>query len=158
MCCGRGLFGILDGALRDLMSEEQTLQRVAYRGSLVQFGETCLFRVSFSSSGRFRQAKVGKADLRFQKGLFVGKSYDGDEWMMLTPSGMFTSRTLKRLPLESQCDAQLVLAVKGTPWEPEGQQTPPLRAPAFSPIVRGPDSQIVAKLLTRRTLLRSRCR
>eukprot|EP00971_Amphidinium_carterae_P282249 5603283-Amphidinium_carterae.1 len=62
---------------------------VAYRGPLVQFGETCLFRLAYPTHRKFKQVKVGKADLRFLHGLFVGKAYESDEWLVLTQSGCF---------------------------------------------------------------------
>eukprot|EP00971_Amphidinium_carterae_P029347 577692-Amphidinium_carterae.1 len=74
---------------------------------LLRFGETAMFKWSAPSS------KIGKAELRFQKGLFVGKHYATNEFLMMTHAGVFPSRTVKRLPLESQVDGALVLAARG---------------------------------------------
>ena len=42
---------------------------VAYRGGILKFAETALFRYSFAPSGKHvKGAKIGKADLRFTKG------------------------------------------------------------------------------------------
>eukprot|EP00971_Amphidinium_carterae_P021743 428837-Amphidinium_carterae.1 len=62
-------------------------------------------------------AKTGKAELRFQKGLFVGKHYATNEFLMMTHAGVFPSRTVKRLPMELQVDGALVLAARGLPWD-----------------------------------------
>eukprot|EP00971_Amphidinium_carterae_P052156 1026888-Amphidinium_carterae.1 len=80
---------------------------VAYHGVVLRFGETAMFKWSAPSS------KIGKAELRFQKGLFVGKHYATNEFLMMTHAGVFPSRTVKRLPLESQVDGALVLAARG---------------------------------------------
>eukprot|EP00971_Amphidinium_carterae_P275205 5460558-Amphidinium_carterae.1 len=122
-----------------LTTAYQDTYGVAYRGPVVPFGETCLFRLAYPTHRKFKQVKVGKADLRFLPGLFVGKAYESDEWLVLTQSGCFANRTLKRLPREQQTNHELVVSVRGVPWDPEGQRLPPPRPPAQPPQVRGPE-------------------
>eukprot|EP00971_Amphidinium_carterae_P345847 6487010-Amphidinium_carterae.1 len=117
----------------------------SYKGALVQFGEACLFRYAFPKSGKVKHLKIGKADLRFRKGLFVGKSYESDEFLFLTEAGCFASRTLKRLPKEAQTDVTLAGCVLGLPWAPEGQEKPPPRPAAQKPVVLGPQPDQVVE-------------
>eukprot|EP00971_Amphidinium_carterae_P040985 804968-Amphidinium_carterae.1 len=92
-----------------------------------------MFKYSADKSGTFRKAKLSKANLRFDKGVFVGKLYESDEFMFAAPHGIYFSRTVKRLPSEERNDQVFLAAVKGLPWAMEGEYLPPPREPAIPP-------------------------
>eukprot|EP00972_Heterocapsa_arctica_P001969 283603-Heterocapsa_arctica.AAC.1 len=83
------------------------------------FGETALFRHSFSASGRgAKKAKYGKADLKLEAGgVFMGRTVDSNEYFFGTPSGVHTSRTVKRLPVADQMHVNTIKSMIGVPWE-----------------------------------------
>ena len=81
------------------------------------FAETALFRHSFSNHGTGPKGmKFAKTDLRMEKGLFVGRKSDSNEYLFATPKGTFTTRTAKRLPVDGRSDLKLFGEVIGTPW------------------------------------------
>ena len=92
---------------------------------MLRFGEAAVFRHSFSQTGRFlRGAKVGKADNRFQKGIFVGKTYETNEYLFVTENGVYHSRAVKRLPPDQQVDIEMLTLGKGVPWDTKSAGTP----------------------------------
>ena len=107
-----------------------------YRSELLVFGETALFRYSFSHQGKAAKKRTfAKGDTRFEKGIFVGKHIDSNEWIFATREGIVFSRTVKRLPKEQQFDGKLLAEIVGTPWGPKAEAPrgrPPL-VPVFAP-------------------------
>ena len=58
-----------------------------YRGELMPFGETALFRHAFPASGRgAKKAKYGKAALKFEAGVFLGKTVDSNKYLSGRPA------------------------------------------------------------------------
>eukprot|EP00971_Amphidinium_carterae_P333769 6468679-Amphidinium_carterae.1 len=51
----------------------QDMTGVVYHGSLLPFGEVIMFRIAHGQTRRFKQAVLSKGELRFYRGLFVGK-------------------------------------------------------------------------------------
>eukprot|EP00971_Amphidinium_carterae_P042640 838370-Amphidinium_carterae.3 len=81
------------------------LYGVKYKGDLMSFGETGLFRHSFSASGRGPKGKkFSKGDVRIEMGIIVGRTEDSNE-------------TAKRLPAGSRHDYELLERMTGTPWD-----------------------------------------
>ena len=69
-----------------------------YTGEVLPFGETVLMKAPQSSSGARRgQARQNKADTAWIKGIWVGKTDNNDEHIVLTDTGKFTCRTVRRL-------------------------------------------------------------
>ena len=88
-----------------------------YKGEIVPFGETVLYKVPFSQSRHRPGGKQHKADARFLRGLFLGKSNENDEYYVATPdNGVLTARTVRRLEEARQCDRVLMKTVYGVPW------------------------------------------
>ena len=75
------------------------------------------------SFGEVVQCKHTPAVSKFEscwfKGIWIGRCTETDESMVLTPSGVQRSRTIKRVPLEEQKDFTILQNVKGLPWDPK---------------------------------------
>ena len=83
-----------------------------YQGRLLVFGEACLFH---------RPTKY-KGDVQWRKGIWVGTNDRNNCHVLLTEDGAFESRSIRRLPAESQWDPERVVNAKGLPWCYAGHQ------------------------------------
>lgn len=91
-----------------------------YKGLAFPFAETVLWRQSFSKTGRKRGGKKAqKADVRFEFGIWLGKTFDSDEHLIGTKDGVFSARTVRRLEASRRADRELLTAMKGLPWNRE---------------------------------------
>ena len=87
-----------------------------YHGEICKWGETLMFQESASYTGVLvMNRRRRKADARYRKGIWVGRSEDTNEHICLTEDGAFLIRSVKRLPLEMQADKTLFLEAKGSP-------------------------------------------
>ena len=99
----------------------------------MKFAEAALFRLAVASSGRVRSGiRQGRADARFVRGVRLGKTTD---------TGVYTTRTVKRVPDTEQRRADLVKSLQGTPWDrlagrPAGR--PCKTAPQAPPVATRP--------------------
>ena len=76
--------------------------------------------IPFGEVGMFKVITDDKYEDRWEKGIFVGKSEETDEFFYLTEAGFKKSRSCKR-PCESErFDVALLAKVKGTPMDPTG--------------------------------------
>ena len=82
----------------------------------MKFAEAALFRVAVSPSGNFRDGvRQGRADARFVRGMWLGKDqHTPMNILSRTSLGVYTTRTLKRVPDSEQKRADLV---RRTPWD-----------------------------------------
>ena len=55
-----------------------------------------------------------------RNGIYVGKVDKNDEFLVLTPSGTYKVRAVKRLSGDESHDAEFLKTIKGSPWNPEG--------------------------------------
>ena len=98
---------------------------VKYHGSLLTFGETCMYHESGDAeSGQGNRAKWRA---RWSPGIFVGKTARSDANVVLTPTGFITCRSVRRVAGESQADKALFASCRGVPWDRAG--TMPVDAP-----------------------------
>ena len=82
-----------------------------YRRQLVEFGERVYFMPI--RPGSARQAKL---DPKWQDGAFIGITDRSDEMLIMTPSGVYKTRNVrKRFELE-RWDFKFLTTLKGTPW------------------------------------------
>ncbi|CAK0896486.1 unnamed protein product, partial [Prorocentrum cordatum] len=90
----------------------------AYQGEVLKFGEAALFKLSVTATGKLRGGvRQGRVDARFERGIWLGKTIESDEHLFGTSEGVFTARTVKRVPVLEQNRADLIKAIKGTPWD-----------------------------------------
>ena len=92
---------------------------ICYKGELMPFAETCLFRHVFNAAGKGpKKMKFSKADLRMDRGIYCGHKVDTNEFLFATANGTFSSRTAKRLHVDmGRADVVLLKAIIGTPWD-----------------------------------------
>ena len=84
----------------------------------MKFAEAALFRVAVSPSGKIRDGiRQGRADARFVRGMWLGKTTESDEHLFATDTGVYTTRTVKRVPATEQRRPDLVKSLHGTPWD-----------------------------------------
>ena len=81
-----------------------------YNGFICRFGETVLFR----------QQRATKGMPAFVRGIWLGKDTESDQHFVADSSGVFKTRSVKRLPPAQQADFQLLQSVVARPWDPTG--------------------------------------
>ena len=79
------------------------------------FGEVCLER-NHSEDG-------AKLNMRWMRGVFVGKHERTDEFLLLTPSGAMKTRCVRRLEGDNTWDFQFLILCVGSPWNATGKNT-----------------------------------
>ena len=89
----------------------------SYTTPIVPFGEAVLFRMPSSVSGRRTQGQRAlKGDFQWEKGIFLGKTNESDEYLVGTKYGVHTTRTVKRMREELRNPKELMDSMKGVPW------------------------------------------
>ena len=84
-----------------------------YRRQLVEFGERVYFMPI--RPGGARQAKL---DPKWQDGAFLGIRDRSDEMLIMTTSGVYKTRNVRRRPELERWDFEFLMTLKGTPWNP----------------------------------------
>ena len=85
-----------------------------YTGEVVPFGESVLFKAPVSHSRQKRGGKRHhKADSCWAKGIWVGKTENNDEHVVLTSEGKFTCRSVRRMEPAQRHDKDLFAKVCG---------------------------------------------
>ena len=84
-----------------------------YRRELVELGK----RVYFMPT-RPGGARQGKLDAKWQDGAFVGIRDHSGEMLIMTESGVYKTRNVRRRPELERWDFQFFTTLKGTPWNP----------------------------------------
>ena len=89
--------------------------RKPYHGEVTKFAEAALFWLAVSPSGRIRDGiRQGRADARFVRGIWLGKTTESDEHLFATDTGVYTTRTVKRVTDTEERRADLVKSSQGT--------------------------------------------
>ena len=83
-----------------------------YSGIVLDFAETCQYRLADFSD---------KLNVRWAKGVFVGKLAETDEFLLITERGLIKARAVKRLSGEEAWDTAFLKLCKGSPWNPSGK-------------------------------------
>ena len=86
-----------------------------YTGEVVPFGEMCL--------GRNHSVDGAKLNMRWMRGVFVGKLDRTDEFLLLTPPGAMKTRCVRRLEGENAWDLQFLNLCFGSPWNVTARST-----------------------------------
>ena len=84
-----------------------------YRRQLVEFGERVYFMPI--RPGGARQAKL---DPKWQDAAFIDIRDRSDEMLIMTPSGVYKTRNVRRRPELERWDFEFLTTLKGTPWNP----------------------------------------
>ena len=83
-----------------------------YTLALCKFGEIVLCRL---------RGKQPKADPSWVPGLWLGRDTSADMHIVGTTSGVFKTRSIRRLPVSEQVDKQLLKDFQAKPWGPKGR-------------------------------------
>ncbi|CAK0812368.1 unnamed protein product, partial [Prorocentrum cordatum] len=94
---------------------------VNYIGAVVSFAEAVVARVPVSKTGQRRSMgglvpRRTKAGAAWVKGIWVGKTTNNDERIILAIAGKVTCRAARRMPKGKRRDRGLLLKVCGEPW------------------------------------------
>ena len=81
------------------------------------FGESILYIPLRGDLADKRRAKI-EMEPRFQDGVFLGLTHRSDEIIIWGQEGIRKARTIRRRPETEQFDAKQLLAVRGTPLQP----------------------------------------
>ena len=83
-----------------------------YTSALCKFGEIVLCRL---------RGKQPNADPSWVPGLWLGRDTSADVHIVGTTSGVFKTRSIRRLPISEQVDKQLLKDFQAKPWDPKGR-------------------------------------
>ena len=86
-----------------------------YTGEVVPFGEVCL--------ERNHSEDRAKLNMRWMRGVFVGKLDRTDEFLLLTPTGAMKTRCVRRLEGDNAWDLQFLNLCVGSPWNATARST-----------------------------------
>ena len=81
-----------------------------YSGTIAELGEAVFFY----------KARPEKAEAKWQRGIWVGKSWTNDGHIILNEQGGFESKVVRRLPEERRWNVDLITGLKGLPWDYSG--------------------------------------
>ena len=84
-------------------------------GEVVPFGEVCL--------GRNRSEDGTKLNMRWMRGVFVGKIDRTDEFLLLTPTEAMKTRCVRRVEGDNAWDLQFLNLCVGRPWNATARST-----------------------------------
>ena len=91
---------------------------VGYRGEILPFAETALFKVPMNHTRQVsKNVTAHRGESTFVKGIWVGKHDESDDHLYLTDTGWHRARTVRRLELTKRADTVLLKKVKGAPWD-----------------------------------------
>ena len=84
-------------------------------GEVVPFGEVCF--------GRNHSEDGAKLNMRWMRGVFVGKLDGTDEFLPLTPTGAMKTRCVRRLEGDNAWDLRFLNLWVGSPWNATARST-----------------------------------
>ncbi|CAK0870594.1 unnamed protein product [Prorocentrum cordatum] len=88
-----------------------------YKGDICNFGETVLYRIARPAHrGLTGGRRLRRGEAQWGKGIWVGRSDESQEHLVMTPRGLDRARTVRRLPEGRQADKELLMTVTGLPW------------------------------------------
>ena len=79
------------------------------------FGEVCF--------GRNHAGDGAKLNMRWIRGVFVGKHDRTDGFLLLTPTGAMKTRCVRRLEGDNAWDLQFLNLCVGSPWNATARST-----------------------------------
>ena len=83
-----------------------------YHGSMCNFGETLTLRV----------ANVGKTQLSWRDGIWLGRDTESHMHCVAVSSGVFKTRSIRQNIPSRQSSLELLQSITATPWDPIGSK------------------------------------
>merc|ERR1712194_690774 len=91
----------------------------SYASEIGVFGEIMYMKEATSKTGQQQQKRrVRGADTTWRKGIWVGRSEPTNEHILLTDVGLRLTNTVRRMPLESRFDSDVLKKALGVSWNP----------------------------------------
>eukprot|EP00971_Amphidinium_carterae_P337087 6473751-Amphidinium_carterae.1 len=112
----------------DGMSAYKRLKGKSYRGTLFEFGQHVMYRVSGKPQGSSMLP-------RWHHGIWLGKRFASDENIVSTRCGVVVrARGVRSVSQEQLFDSVLLDEVKGTPWNADGKGDEDVEVIRLSPL------------------------
>ena len=73
--------------------------------------------------GRNHSEDGSKCNMRWMRGVFIGKLDRTDDFLLLTPAGAMKTRCVRRLKGDNAWDLQFLSLCVGRPWDATGRST-----------------------------------
>ena len=92
-------------------------------GEITKFGEVVMARRNVSDSGAIQgigEGRLTKADTPWDRGLWLGRTEGTDEHIIGDEHGVYMTRSIRRLNDSDQYMKELILKMKGLPWDLTG--------------------------------------
>ena len=90
-----------------------------YTGQVLPFGESVLFKIPHSATGRKAGGRQLKGDPSWEQGVFLGKMNETDEFLVGNGKGVFSARSVRRLEERKRWSVEAVTSFRGVPWNRE---------------------------------------
>ena len=71
-------------------------------------------------TAQFRKPSIPKAEPSFTFGIWLGRCTESDVRFVADSSGVFKTRSVRRLVPDKRMDQQVLLSMQATPWDPKG--------------------------------------
>ena len=96
----------------------EELFQCRYQHEVVPFGETLLFMEPMPQHRRKRGGqRHQKMDAVMNRGIWLGRAEESDEHLVATLAGVYRCRTIRRLLPDQRSDKELLVGLKGVPWD-----------------------------------------
>ena len=96
----------------------EELFQCRYQHEVVPFGETLLFMEPMPQHRRKRGGqRHQKMDAVMNRGIWLGRAEESDKHLVATTAGVYRCRTIRRLLPDQRSDKELLVGLKGVPWD-----------------------------------------
>jgi hypothetical protein len=87
-----------------------------YKGEMVEFGRKVMCKIPCKPEGGLMQE-------RWVRGVWLGKRFMSDEHLVVVEDGsVCVTSAVRLLPVSDSWDIDFINKIKGTPWDPKGQE------------------------------------
>ena len=106
----------------------EELFQCRYQHEVVPFAETVLFMEPMPAHRRKRGGqRHQKMDAIMERGIWLGRAEESDEHLVSTTAGVYRCRTIRRLLPDQRSDKELLVGLKGVPWDMSAGAVPRAR-------------------------------
>ena len=106
----------------------EELFQCRYQHEVVPFAETVLFMEPMPAHRRKRGGqRHQKMDAIMERGIWLGRAEESDEHLVSTTAGVYRCRAIRRLLPDQRSDKELLVGLKGVPWDMSAGAVPRAR-------------------------------
>jgi hypothetical protein len=89
-----------------------------YRGEICPFGEVVMAKRNVSDSGAIQGGgRLMKADTPWDKAVWLGRSDGTDEHLVGDETGVYKTRSVRRLLPDKEMTKEMIFKMQGVPWD-----------------------------------------